>query len=208
MQGILLAAGRSRRFSGNFGGNLGGNLGGSKLLHPLPDGTPMALAAARSLAAALPGSLAVVNGAEPELIALLEQAGLRVSVCPNATLGMGASLAWGVAQTPDADGWLIALADMPWIHPETHVAVAHAITGPGVIAAPLYREQRGHPVAFGRAYRKELLVLDGDVGARRLIAAHAAALLLLPGDDPGVLRDIDLRQEIGEDGMRTSRQEE
>ena len=49
MQAILLAAGRSSRFGGN------------KLLHPLADGTPVALAAARNLVAALPGALAVVK---------------------------------------------------------------------------------------------------------------------------------------------------
>jgi len=48
-QGILLAAGFSRRFGAN------------KLLHPLADGIPIALAAARRLRAALPEVLAVVN---------------------------------------------------------------------------------------------------------------------------------------------------
>jgi molybdenum cofactor cytidylyltransferase len=91
IQPIFLAAGRSARFGAN------------KLLHPLADGTPLALAAARNLAAALPGALAVVNGTDAELVGLLEGVGLKVSVCPHAQEGMGASLAWGVSQTPEAD---------------------------------------------------------------------------------------------------------
>jgi len=185
MQGILLAAGRGTRFGAN------------KLLHPLEDGTPMALAAARNLKAALPDVLVVVNGENPELMALLEQAGLRVTVCARAETGMGASLAWGVAQSREADGWLIALADMPWIRPETIRAVARALTGPRAIAAPVHQGRRGHPVAFGRDYRQDLMGLAGDKGARRLLETFASNVVLLPCEDSGVLRDIDLQEQIG-----------
>jgi molybdenum cofactor cytidylyltransferase len=180
MQPLLLAAGRSARFGSN------------KLLHPLADGTPLALAAARNLAAALPGALAVVNGDDADLARLLEAAGLAVSVCPHAHEGMGASLAWGVSQTRAADGWLIALADMPFIAPRTLRAVAAAVQEPMAIAAPLQGGRRGHPVAFGRGHRAALASLTGDTGARALLQAHPGSLLLLPCDDPGVLQDIDL----------------
>ena len=184
MQAILLAAGRSTRFGGN------------KLLHPLADGTPVALAAARNLVAALPGALAVVNAADVELVRLLEDAGLRVSVCPHAEQGMGASLAWGVAQTADADGWLIALADMPFIAAQTLRAVAEAVREPFAIVAPVYSGRRGHPVAFGRGHGPALAALSGDSGARALLQAHQRSLVLLPCDDPGVVQDIDLPEHL------------
>jgi molybdenum cofactor cytidylyltransferase len=185
MQGILLAAGRGTRFGAN------------KLLHPLKDGTPMALAAARNLIAALPNTLAVVNGEDPELMVLLEQAGLRVTVCPTSEEGMGASLAWGVAQSREADGWLIALADMPWIRPETVLTVARAVSAPHLIAAPVYRGRRGHPVAFGRGYGQGLMLLGGDEGARQLLETFASDVVLLSCEDSGVLQDIDLQEQIG-----------
>jgi len=182
MQAILLAAGRGTRF------------GADKLLHSLADGTPMALAAARNLKAAIPNVLAVVNGENLELMALLEEMGVGVSVSPNAAQGMGASLAWGVARSRQADGWLIALADMPWIRPETFRAVAEMVTGPSVIAAPVYRGRRGHPVAFGRDYGPALMALSGDEGARRLLAGFAHQVILLPFEDSGVVRDIDFQK--------------
>lgn len=186
MQGILLAAGRGSRF------------GTDKLTHPLDDGTPMALAAAWNLMAALPGDvLVVVNGENPELMALLAQAGLSVTVCPGAQAGMGASLAWGVTQSRAADGWLIALADMPWIRPTTIRAVARAVTAPGSIAAPAFRGHRGHPVAFGRDFGQDLMELGGDEGARRLLQAFARDVSILPCADPGVLWDIDRPKQIG-----------
>jgi len=109
---------------------------------------------------------------------------------------MGASLAWGVAQTRGADGWLIALADMPWIRPETLLAVAETVTGPSVIAAPVYQGRRGHPVAFGRDYGAALMALSGDEGARRLLAGFAREVVLLTCEDSGVVRDIDLPEGI------------
>jgi molybdenum cofactor cytidylyltransferase len=184
MQSILLAAGRSARFGGN------------KLLHPLADGTPVALAAARNLAAALPGALAVVNGEDVELMNLLEGAGLRVSVCPHAEEGMGVSLAWGISQTREADGWLIALADMPFIAQRTLRAVAEAVREPFAIVAPVYGGRRGHPVAFGRGHGPALAALSGDSGARALLQAHPRSLILLSCDDPGVLQDIDLPEHL------------
>ncbi|MGA7179582.1 MAG: nucleotidyltransferase family protein [Thiobacillaceae bacterium] len=184
MQGILLAAGNSRRFGAN------------KLLHPLPDGTPLALAATRNLIAALPNTLAVVNSKDSGLVDLLEEAGLQVSICPNAGEGMGASLAWGVARTSDADGWLIALADMPFITPATIKSVAQTVSTASRIAAPVFEGQRGHPVAFGKTYGEALMQLTGDQGARDLLLRHAAQLIGVDCQDPGVLQDIDLPEQL------------
>ena len=184
IQAILLAAGAGRRF------------GADKRLYPLAGGTPMALAAARNLVEALPGALAVVGVADDTLAALLGVAGLTVTRCPDAARGMGASLAWGVAQRPEADGWLIALADMPFIRPATFHRVAEAVTGPAVIAAPVFDGKRGHPVAFGVDYREALLGLDGDRGGRDLLATHPDRLRRVPCDDPGVLRDIDHKADL------------
>lgn len=199
MRGLLLAAGRGSRYLAN---NLASDSPATdnpdannpnKLLHPLADGTPMVLAAARNLKAALPDVLVVINGHDPVLADLLQQARLPFTVCPLAAQGMGASLAWGVAQSRAAGGWLIALADMPWIQPATIRTVADAVTGPRTIAAPQHQGRRGHPVAFGRDYAGELMALQGDTGARHLVETHGKEVVLLPCGDAGVLRDVDLR---------------
>jgi molybdenum cofactor cytidylyltransferase len=186
IQGILLAAGSSIRFGKN------------KLLWPLPDGIPMVVASARHLEAALPGSVAVVNGSEARLIALLEGTGLKVTVCPRAGEGMGASLAWGVSEVSAAEGWLIALADMPFIKPGTIRSVAHAVNGPQTISAPELEGRRGHPVAFGKFYGPALSRLSGDRGARDLVERHRERLVLVPCRDPGVLRDIDYQAQMAD----------
>ncbi|MBT2969955.1 MAG: nucleotidyltransferase family protein [Candidatus Thiodiazotropha sp. (ex Ctena orbiculata)] len=184
IQGILLAAGTGQRF------------GRHKLLHPLPSGESMGVASARSLMAALPNCLAVIHPQDRQLAELFAGLGLSVVENSEAEQGMGRSLAAAVGASADAAGWVVALADMPWIAAETIRSVARALQQGASMAAPAYRQRRGHPVGFARQWRAPLLALRGDVGARHLLAAHPDELLLLPTDDPAVLLDIDREADL------------
>ena len=177
--GILLAGGSATRF------------GSDKLLHPLPDGTPIAVASLRNLIAAVPRVVAVVRPGVPDLERALRAAGAEVTVCDRAAEGMGVTLAHAVRASSSAGGWVVALADMPFIRPETIRRVAAAVAGGAAIAAPHYRGERGHPVGFARTFRGALEQLVGDAGAREIVKANPAALARVAVDDPGVVRDID-----------------
>ena len=187
--GLLLAAGRSRRFDPTGRA--------SKLLAPAPcgpdAGEPVAVAAAHALRTALPRVLAVVRPVEAPLQealhAALRAAGCELVVNHAADDGSGRSIAVGVAATAGAPGWLIALADMPAVAPATIAAVRDAIAGGALTAAPVYGGQRGHPVGFGAALRAALAALRGDAGARSVLAAHPPQLIAV--DDPGCLLDLD-----------------
>ena len=182
--GILLAAGSAVRFGSN------------KLLHPLPDGTPLAVQAARRLIDAVPNSIAVIRPDDQELGDALAATGLRIIENPLASQGMGTSLAMGVRATGDATGWIIALADMPWIAPATLDAVAGRLRQGASMAAAAHAGRRGHPVGFSGRWREELCGLSGDSGARRLLEAHPDALELVETADPGIFRDIDYPQDL------------
>jgi molybdenum cofactor cytidylyltransferase len=189
IRGVLLAAGYSKRFGSN------------KLLHPLPPGSPdagvpIALASARHLLEALPDSIAVIRPRAQRLGKLLRDAGCNTVVCRNAAEGMGVSLAEGVRAAGDAHGWVVALADMPYLKPETVRVVAAALSEGAAIAAPSYRGERGHPVGFARRFKDELSVLRGDAGAREILKVHPDWITLYEVDDPGVLRDIDAPSDL------------
>jgi molybdenum cofactor cytidylyltransferase len=184
IRGILLAAGYSKRFGSN------------KLLQTLPAGsplagTPIALAAARNLLDAVPESIAVVRPRAQELAKMLRDAGCTTVVCKNAGEGMGTSLAAGVRASLDVDGWIVTLADMPFIRPETIRTVLRALGEGAAIAAPSFRGERGHPVGFAKRFYAELSSLHGDEGAREVLTRHPDGIVLCEVDDPGVLRDID-----------------
>jgi molybdenum cofactor cytidylyltransferase len=182
--GILLAAGRGERF------------GGDKLLSVLPGGECIGAASARHLLAALPDVVAVVRPDDAALAAALGANGARIIRCANAGDGLGASLACAVQARPDAGGWLVALADMPWIETTTIARVADAVASGASIAAPFHRGERGHPVGFGAAFYQALAALTGDEGAKAIIAAHRDRMIRIDVDDPGILRDIDKREDI------------
>jgi molybdenum cofactor cytidylyltransferase len=187
--GILLAAGAGSRF------------GGDKLLHPLADGVAIAAHAARNLAAAGLSVTAVVRPGDFPLADMLEQEGCHVTVCPDAAKGMGASLGHAIRSERNAGGWVVALADMPRIRPETIRRVVDAIAGGAAIAAPRFNGTRGHPVAFAAGFGNELAVLSGDAGARDVLERHRTAIALIDCDDPGVLLDIDARSDLDRQGV-------
>lgn len=159
--------------------------------HGVPAGTPLGVAAARNLVAALPDSVAVVRPGDEALSRLLVATGVRLVECASADDGMGTSLACGVVAAADADAWVVALADMPWIDPTTIVKVADALRAGANITAPALRGQRGHPVGFARRHHAALAALTGDVGARGILQRNAAGLTIVDVDDPGILGDVD-----------------
>lgn len=177
--GVLLAAGRGARFGGN------------KLLAPWRDDTVIAVATARHLIDALPDSVAVLRPGDEILASLLAAEGLRIVVNPHADDGMGTSLACGIAAADGAEGWIIALADMPAVSPETIAAVAQALAAGAPLAAPVYRGQRGHPIGFARRFRQDLMSLRGDRGGRDILTRYGNKLRQIDVSDPGVLYDVD-----------------
>lgn len=182
--GILLAAGESCRFGSN------------KLLYPVIDNTPMLLVAAEKLASVLPGSIVVINRVLIPYTPQLEQMGMRVVINEQAEQGMGSSIACGVRASEDASGWLIMLADMPYIKTETIRLLADKLNSGSRMVAPMLDQQRGHPVGFSQCYKNELLALNEDIGARQLIKNHQSQLESVSVDDTGTITDVDQPSDV------------
>lgn len=113
----------------------------------------------------------------------------------QAGAGMAFSLRKGVSATADAPGWVIGLADMPWIPTEALQHVARAIQSGASLAAPFYQGHRGHPAGFSRQWYSALMKLEGDKGARAILQ-HSDQLQRIDCDKPGVVWDIDTPADI------------
>ena len=185
--GILLAAGASTRF------------GSDKLLYPLGDGRPVAVTALAHLRAAIPQVIAVVRPGVPALESSLRAAGATVILCDHADEGMGTSLASAVSASGAACGWVVALADMPYIRPQTIESIAASLAAGAAIVAPAYHGERGHPVGLSSQYRAQLVALRGDEGARSILRLNQGSVMLIDVDDPGVCRDIDTPADLHRD---------
>ena len=184
MVGLLLAAGSATRF------------GSDKLRHGLPHGVSIAGQAARNLKSAVSRVVAVIKPGADELLHQLKTEGCEIVVCENAAEGMGASLACAARAAGPAEGYLVALADMPFVRASSIAAVRDALAAGAALAAPFFRARRGHPVGIAGAFFDELVSLKGDEGAKHLLAAHAARMVKIPVGDPGVIRDIDTPEDL------------
>jgi len=180
--GLLLAAGSATRF------------GSDKLRHALPHGVPIAIQSARTLRAQLPEVVVVVR--DRAAAAAFEAERCAVAVCENAAEGMGVSLACAARAAGERDGYIVALADMPFVRPTSIAAVRAALEKGAAIAAPYFRARRGHPVGIAGRFHDQLTRLQGDEGARRLLAENERALVKIPVGDPGVVRDIDRPEDL------------
>ncbi len=178
---LLLASGKGSRFDPSGARN--------KLLQLLPNGsTVIGSSVAHLIAAGLP--VTVVAPDDPALRAALAHYPVTWCINRQPELGMGASLALAVSQTAKARGWLVALADMPFIQPASILAVATAMDPEDdPIIAPFLGEHRGHPVGFDARLYPELVKLSGEAGARQLFERLPVRRIAL--HDYGILRDID-----------------
>lgn len=176
---VVLAAGESRRF------------GSDKRFHPV-DGVPMLARTLGVYREAFAEVAAVVRPGETAAAALVEAAGCRVVFAADAAAGQSRSLAAGVAAMAACDGLIIGLGDMPWVMPATLRALAAELANaaPGCIVRPQRRGRPGNPIGFPAALYAELRAIDGDQGARDLVAQHEPTRLVAV-DDAGIHRDLD-----------------
>ena len=189
MIGILLAAGFSRRFGL-----------ADKLLQCLPDGQIIAIVSAKNLINAVPSSFAVVRPENKKLAKLLKNTGLEVIFCHEHDQQMADSLVTAIQASGNSiaanDGFIIALADMPYIQAATISAVAAKVIAGASIVIPTYQNQRGHPIGFAAKFRNDLENLQGDEGARSIIKRYPNEVVLMACDDAGILQDIDTAADL------------
>lgn len=189
MQGILLAAGYGSRF---FDAN---GVHQDKLLAQLPSRSHSVLwHSAHALITALPDSVAVVQANQVERKQVLHSLGFQIVESARAKNGMGYAIADAVSATIQAEAWLIAMADMPWMHQELISRLCEIYHQPNQIIAPRYNGQRGHPVIFGANWGQDLTQLIGDKGARDLL--KSASVDWLDWHDNSIHRDVDTAADI------------
>lgn len=105
--------------------------------------------------------------------------------------GQADSLKAGIrALPPGLDGAMILLGDMPLITPELVGKLAQAFR-PGRFLVPRFDGRRGNPVIIPADWFARMLELEGDTGARPLLARPDAPVEYLDVDDPAILADVD-----------------
>ncbi len=182
---ILLAAGESRR------------MGTNKLSLPWGRTTVLERCLRALLGSQVDEVWVVVNKQTWKLGQRLIESRVKLVHNPQSKKGMSTSIRKGIqAMGQKSRAALIALGDHPLLKVNTINALIRAyVEKKGTIIVPVFRGNRGHPVLFDRRYRKELLKLKKDVGARALLERHAKEVYEVNSKSEGVAVDIDTWEE-------------
>lgn len=187
---ILLAAGKSQRF------------GSAKLLHVLPTGLTIIETTLSKYQPIFEKISVVVREDDSALIQKLKSLNrqqLNLVLSQQSEKGMAHSIVAGLKDTPNSSSWLFALADMPYIQTETISLINAAMNESGIVAPTSTDDgsnRTGNPVAFGSAFKADLMQLEGDAGAKKLIKQFQEKLDLIVVNDAGIFKDIDYPNDV------------
>ena len=176
---VVLAAGSSTRMRGAH-----------KLLERVEGRPIVASVVAAALASGADPVLVVVGHRAAEVEAALPE-GARVVRNAAYAEGLASSLRAGVeALPPDVDAVVVSLGDMPHVRSRHFETLAHAWR-PGSIVVPARDGRRGNPVLWSAGFFEEMCRLEGDRGAKSIMARHPAAVIEVPAFDEAVFIDVD-----------------
>ena len=180
---LVLAAGRSTRMGGP-----------NKLLAEVA-GRPMVRIAVESALASKAKSVTVVTGHQRDQVeAALKDLPVKFVNNPDFAEGLSTSVKAGIGAAPkDADGVIVVLGDMPQVDSALLDKLIDAFDPEhgALVVMPTIDGKRGNPVLWSRRFFSELMTLDGDVGARHLIASYPEAVVEVPVTGQGAFADVD-----------------
>lgn len=138
--------------------------------------------------------LVVTGFKRDKLMELLRDYPVRFYYNPDYEEGMSTSIQVGISRTKsDVDGYIIFLGDMPWIDQSMLKTLINSFyRNPSeAIVVPVFQERKGNPVIFAKKYKKELLSLKGDHGARSIIEKFQDQVIEVQILSERLLLDID-----------------
>jgi molybdenum cofactor cytidylyltransferase len=170
-------------------------MGGPNKLIAEISGRPLVRIAAEQALASRARPVIVVTGHQRERVAAA-LAGLDVVLVhnPDYAAGLSTSLKAGIAAVPaDADGAVVTLGDMP----QVDAALIDRLLGAfdpekgALVVVPTIDGKRGNPVVWSRRFFPELAAIEGDIGARHLIASYPEAVTEVSVTGKAALVDVD-----------------
>lgn len=173
---MILAAGAGARLGGRC-----------KAALRLPDGRTF-LQSVLDAARGAPRIVVVTGGPHAaETARLAADANVPAVENPDAEQGMISSLVRGLDALGDVEAALSWPVDHAFVEEATADAVLAAAARERIVI-PTWRGRGGHPTAFGADF---FAALRRASTAREVVTAAGAAVVRLPVDDAGVLRDVD-----------------
>ena len=176
--------------------------GENKLLLPFGDKTMLETVLDHILAAGTDEVVVVVGHDAGRVRSLLADYPVKIVFNPGYAVGMTTSIQTGIrAASPQTDGFMICLSDMPLIEAEIYRKLAGVFfekrkTEERVIVQPFFENTPGNPVIFSAFYKNDLLALDYLEGCKPVVRANRAFVMPVHVATAAVLRDADTPEDF------------
>jgi molybdenum cofactor cytidylyltransferase len=179
ISGIILASGSSSRMK-------------REKLTLAVDGIPMLERVIRAATASTLDEVLLVYQKD-EIRAMGQKHGLSLVHNSHPEDGQSAAVKAGVkCACPESNGFMFLVGDQPYV---SAVTIDRLITvfnkDMSRIVIPVYGSRRGNPVIFPSSLKRELLLLEGDVGGRAVINKLQNMISLIAIQDEREAMDVD-----------------
>ena len=180
---ILLAAGQSKRMNGE-----------NKLTKKI-QGIPLIKHSVKNILLSSIDELIIVLGYQSEIIKKLIDKNKRIKFIFNKNYesGMASSIKIGIDNlSPKTQAFFICLGDMPMVNKNIYNLLIKSKNKKEIIV-PYYNGQQGNPILFSATFKDKIRTVEGDSGAKKIIATNKDKILICDTNDINVTKDYNTK---------------
>ena len=183
---ILLAAGQSKRMNGE-----------NKLTKEI-QGIPLIKLSVKNILASSINELIIVLGHQKEIIEQLIKKNEKIKCVFNKDFesGMASSIKTGLNHlSEDAEAFFICLGDMPMVNKNVFNLLIKSKNNREIIV-PTYNGKQGHPVLFSKSMKKQIMTIEGDVGAKKILQLNKDKILDIKTNDQSIIKNYNTQNDF------------
>ncbi len=193
---ILLAAGESSRMKGE-----------NKLSKKI-DGIPIIKYAVKNILGSSIDELIIVLGHEKSIIENIIDKNKKIKFIYNENYksGMSSSIKKGLNNiNKKSEAFFICLGDMPNVNQNIYNKLIKSRYNYNKkfssekkkeIIVPTFEEKNGNPILFSKFMTKQILNINGDVGAKEILELNKNKILYVPIKNSGITLDFDTEEDF------------
>jgi len=177
---ILLAAGESKRMNGE-----------NKLTKKIK-GSPLIKYSVKNIMESSVDEIIIITGHKANDIknSINEDRKIKFVFNNDYKTGMASSIKVGLNNLSEkTQAFFICLGDMPMINKDIYNQLIKKLKNKDIVV-PIYKNQQGNPVLFSISMKNEIMNIEGDNGAKKILEKNRNKIFNLKINDEGVLKNF------------------